>query len=294
MTYNRVTVPVGRDIKHLHPKIITSYLPNYFDFIDLCYANSTDPAELLCTNRVASKAFRYLFDYLEEIDLGCHTSTALSERLENPWDSFRHGPNERRILFKALGRILRRDMFGCNRKLQSIMTAHVMRNCADIVHGQMDGWIDYVNALDGMGTDPTEMAQVLFCIINEFEESYGPFIDQRSGSRLSPYVRELLNELLFEREKRYGHARQRCERCDRRRALANEDRRMICPPRIYDDHRFHDCHLPCRNCALIKQLGSNRIREVLEKRPAIVLLENEMRKFPHLASPLYGGLLRQR
>lgn len=294
MTYNRVFILVGRNIRHLRLETITSYLPNYFDFIDLHHVNSTDLAELLCTSSFTSKAFRYLFDYLEEIDLGCHTSTALSERLQEPWDSLRHGPNERRILFKALGHILHRDMLGCNRKLRSIMTAHVIRNCADIVRGQMDGWIDYVNALDGMGTDRTEMAQVLSCIINEFEESYWPFPDQMSYSRLSPDIQEILRELLSERKTRQCHARQRCERCEQRWALANGDWRMIRPQNIYDDQRFHEYRLPCRDCALRKPFGSDRIREVLESRRAMVLIENEMRKLRHYVSPLYREFLLRR
>lgn len=264
----------------MHLETICHYLPNYLDLTDYYRIAAAHPGKLVSADRITCKALRYLFDYLEEIDHGIRRSTALSDRLNNPWDSARHGPNEERNLFMALGRILHTDSFGCNPNLQSIMKAYVMCHCADIVRGRRDGWIDYVNVLEGIGIDRTEMAQVLSYIMNEYEKNNGLFYDYESDGRLSYNILDLLEELKFHAEKRHARARQLCEHCNQRPALGHGDRRMIRPPHIYGDHGFYGRRYFCSDCGRFEQprrdrnhnhLGIDAMRPV---RPWKDVLEN--------------------
>ena len=209
---NRVTICVGRRVMYLRSETMAHYLPRYMELIVYHGTPFVYPEDTLHADSITCKALRYLFDYLEEIDEGCHTSAALSHRLNT---SLRHGASENRNLFMALGRILHRDCFGSNRKLQSIMAAHVMRHCAEIVRGRLDGWIDYLNALEGMGTGSTELALLLSRVIYEHDKSHVPFLDDGSSDRLTHPLRQLLVELLFDEEERDDdRARQLCnKRC---------------------------------------------------------------------------------
>lgn len=266
---NQVSIIIGRSVKNLRPETIYHYLPNYYLDLTDYYPIAVHPEKLIDADRITCKALRYLFDYLEEIDQGIDTSTALSDRLINPWDSARHGPYERRNLFMALGRILSTKCFGCHPNLQSIMKAYVMWHCADIVRGRIDGWIDYVNALEGIGIDRTEMAQVLSYIMNEFKRNYGQFYDYGSDGRLNYNILDLLDRLKIDADKRHARARQSCEHCSQRPAHGHGDRRMIRPMHIYGDHEFHGrCDL-CSDCGRFVQLrrGRNHNLEIDERRP---------------------------
>lgn len=263
---NGVSIIIGRSVKHLRPETIYLYLPNYYLALTDNSPIAVHPEKLIHADRITCKALRYLFDYLEEIDQGIGTSTALSERLI----SARQGPYERRNLFMALGRILHTECFGCHPNLQSIMTAYVMWHCADIVRGRIDGWIDYVNALEGIGIDQTEMAQVLSYFMNEYEKNYGRFYDYGSDGRLSYKILDLLDRLKIEADKRHARARQSCEHCDQRPALGHGDPRMIRPMHNYGDHGLHGrCYL-CSDCGRLVQLrrGRNHNLEIYARRPA--------------------------
>lgn len=247
------------------------------------------PEDSLHADGITCKALRYLFDYLEEIEQGCHTSTALSDRLNNPWNSWRHGASGNRNLFMALGRILHRDRFGSNQKLQSIMTAYVMRHCAEIVRGRVDGWIDHLNALEGMGTESTELAQLLSHVINEHGKSHVPFLAHGSDGSLSCRLRLLLVELLFDGEERHDRARQSCERCHQREALGHGDRRMVPFPKLSDEHRSNGRRPICSDCARRNQFlfDKNHSQHFLP-------LENEVDYFSDPGSVLGPRLLRRR
>ena len=233
----RVTIVLDRSTKHLRPETIHCYLPGLSYIIDHYPPIPVVLKDFLPANRIYRKSLCYLFDYLEEIDQGLRTSTALSERLNNPWDVLRHGPNEKRNLFMALGRILHKDWLGCNRNLQSIMKAYVLRHCADIVREQPGGWIGYVNTLEGMGTDPAELAEVLSHIMQEHQKSHVPFFDPTG--RLSYNACEILDDLISDKQKRHARARQSCEHCKQRRTHGRGDRRMIQSPNLYIDDGFH-------------------------------------------------------
>lgn len=291
---NRVPIAIGKSHKLLRLETIYRYLPRFFELLHYRPAGF-HLGELFDADRITCKASRYLFDYLEEIDQGRHRSTALSDRLNNPWDSSRHGPNESRNLFMALGRILHIDGLGCNRKLQSIMTTYVISHCADIVHAQIDGWIDYLNALDGIGTDPSEIEIVLSYVKREHEKIYGPFPDHSGDWRLSGTLLKLLVELLSDEDERHVRARQQCERCHKRRVLGHGDRRMAHIPRFPCGHRFYGPK--CMHCARRNQFDFNRNYDHdhlgVDPRRPLLPLEEEVDNFSDLDSVL-GGMLQRR
>lgn len=286
---NRVTICVGRSVKHLRSETIARYLPRYMDLLVYYQSPVVYPEDQLHADGITCKALRYLFDYLEEIDQGCHTSAALSDRLNKPWDSLRHGECENGDLFMALGRILHRDRFGSNRKLQSIMTAHVMRHCAEIVRGRMDGWIDYLNALEGMGTESTELAQLLSYVVNEHGRSYVPFLVHGSDDSLSGRLRLLLVELLYDGEERDDRARRSCERCHQRGACEHGDRQMVPFPKLSDEHRSHGRRPICSDWTRRNQVLFDR-----NHNQPFLLWENEMDLFSDPGSVLGPRLLRRR
>ncbi|MCJ1269199.1 hypothetical protein MMC22_009088 [Lobaria immixta] len=262
---NGVSIIIGRSVKHLRPETIYLYLPNYYLALTDNNPIAVHPEKLIHADRITCKALRYLFDYLEEIDQGIGTSTALSDRLI----SARHGPYERRNLFMALGRILHTECFGCHLNLQSIMKAYVMWHCADIVRGRIGGWIDYVNALEGIGIDRTEMAQVLSYIMNEYEKNYGLFYDYGSDGRLSYKILHLLDRLKIDADKRHARARQSCEHCSQRPAHGHGDRRMIRPMHTYGDHEFYGRWCFYSDCGRSVQVrpGRNHNLEIDAWRP---------------------------
>lgn len=289
---NRVTIFVGTSTKQLRLETLHHYLPGYLDLLNQEGPRATSPDKLFHADRITCKALRYLFDYLEEVDQGFHTSTALSERLNTPWNSLQHGPNESTNLFMALGNVLHMRNFRCSPKLQSIMMAYVMRHCADIVRGRRDGWIDHVNVLEGIGTDPTDLAQVLSYVINEHHKNHLPFLDPRSDGRLSGSLCELLTELMFEGEERHARARQQCERCNQGRALGQGDWRTISLPKIWADHGIRGRRSICNDCAQRKQLWPDRNHYWLEYD---AMYQHPLRDEPdYFGDPWGARLLRRR
>ncbi|MCJ1467131.1 hypothetical protein MMC07_005753 [Pseudocyphellaria aurata] len=291
--YNdRVPIVVGRTTRSLHPETIACYIPGYFDLLNYYEHPLHDPH----ADRITCKALNHLFDYLEEIDHGCHTPTAFYDRLNTPWGRVRHGPNEDRALFVALGRILDEDFLQCNDTLQSDMSSYVIRHCADIIRGQVDGWIDYVNALERIGIHETEMAQVLSYIIDEHRKRRVPFLHHGSSSRLSEDVLELLDELMAIEEERHARAGQLCTRCHHRRALELEDRRLIHIPKHHGHHGVFGRRPTCRDCVRHKQPWLQKFYNppVLEASPDVFLLGNESDNFSNPDSVLGGGSPRRR
>lgn len=288
---NQVKIFVGTSTKHLRLETLHHYLPGYLDLLNQHGPRVTSPDKLFRGDRITCKALRYLFEFLEEVDQGFHTSTALSEWLNNPWDSLRHGPNESTNLFMALGNVLHMRNFGCGPKLRSMMTAYVIRHCADIVCGRIDGWIDHVNVLEGIGTDPTDLAQVLSYVINEHHKNYFPFLNPRSDGRLSGSLRELLTELIFEREERHARARQQCERCNQRRALGPGDWRMISLPKIWAYQGTRGRRSICSDCTRRKQLWPDRNHYWLE---SDAMYQHLLRDEPDYFGDLWSGRILRR
>lgn len=285
---NRVQIIVGRTPRSLHPETIARYIPGYLNLLNYC----DHPLQISHRDRITCKALNHLFDYLEDIDRGYHTSTAFSDRLNNPWGRVRHGPNESKDIFMALGRILDVDYLECNRTLQSAMSTYVIRHCADIVRGPMDGWIDYVNALQGIGIHPTEMATVLSYIMDEHRKRRVPFLSRATSSRLSYDILELLDELISIEEERHTRADQLCPRCDQRRALGHGHRHIL---KYHGQHGVLGRRPTCSDCARHKQSWLPKFHSplVLDAAPDNFLLGNESDNFSNPDSVLGGGPLRR-
>lgn len=109
-------------------------------------------------------ALRYLFEYLEEIDITAGKCTYLQESLDNAW--FTHGPRRGRGkgTFIALGRILLPENFGCNKDIWSTMERFVRIHSNEIFESSSFDWVAYIRVLDEIDACKRfDLTKVIWC-----------------------------------------------------------------------------------------------------------------------------------
>ena len=216
---NLTNIIVSGKIRHISIITLSRYLPELWRLMhDYPYQRlDLDDSLNLHHDKYGRQALRFLFEYLDDVNKLHGESTALTDRLESSWKNTRRGSDQTIKLFDGFGRIL--GVLGCNTKIVSAMTGFLIHRCAEIVHGSPTNWISYINALEDMGADKSNMATILGFILKERTISHVELQRLAYNDDLYPDTIHLLARLMHSRGERQRRSLEHVACCPRKRNL---------------------------------------------------------------------------
>lgn len=175
------------------------------------------------------KALRYLFDFVKDIDHN-RSSGRLLDKLEASWKNSSHGSNKTLRLFKSLGTILRPEIFGCGPEISSPMISFLTRHISEIIHGSPKNWIGYIQVLEDIDIEETDMRNVLSYVAKEINLKSATL--HRYRFKFSNGTLYLLDQIAHDKRERRHELRSHFERHLLQKPHGLGIRDLVAPPHV--------------------------------------------------------------